>query len=166
MDLSETKEILARIAAVDNRDLSEATAKAWHEIIGELNYSVAVRALKLAQRDPKVNWLQPKDIIAKVHDATTELNKEQQAEKIQDQREAIPSPKPSNFDEMIHFYTELKKISPWPKEVPSGAMTMGTQHSKPVAHYRQLTPMEIDREARKAAEKVGWEIPEPIWERP
>lgn len=164
MNLRETKEILARIAAVDNRDLSEATATAWHEVIGDLEYTVAVRALKLAQRDPKTSWLQPKHLMEKVHEATAQLNRELQAERAEDDQEWVPCPKPVNFDEMVHFYTELKKVSPWPTEKPSGALTMGTSYTKPVPHYRQLSPLEIDREVRKAAEKVGWDIPEPIWE--
>lgn len=163
MNLRETKEILARIAAVDNRDLSEATAEAWHEVIGDLDYTVAKRALKMAQRDPKVAWLQPRHLMEKVHDATAELNSEQLREKAQDEGDYVPCPKPDNFEELVAFYTELKKVSPWPTEKPSGAMTMGTSHTKPVPHYRQLSGLELDREIQKAADKVGWKIPEPVW---
>lgn len=164
MNLRETKELLARVAAVDNRELSEATAEAWHELIGDLDFTVAKRALKLAQRDQNVQWLQPKHIVAKVHDATAELNREVQSEKTQREDEWVPCSKPSNFDEMVNFYTQLRQKAPWATEKPSGMMTVGTGHTRPQPHFRQLTGLELEREVERSAESVGWKIPEPRWD--
>ncbi len=76
MHINETKQILARVAAVDSRELSEAMAQAWHDIIGHIDYTVAVRAVILAQRDPQIQWIQPKHVLGKAVDATLELNRE------------------------------------------------------------------------------------------
>jgi sugar-specific transcriptional regulator TrmB len=163
MNLRETKELLARVAAVDNRELSEAMAEQWQELIGDLNFKVAKRALKLAQRDQKVQWVQPKDIVAKMHDAIAELNREVQSEKSEEQEEWVPCPKPSNYDQMVSFYRELYQKAPWATEKATGMLTVGTTHSKPQPHHRQLYNLELDREVEKSAEAVGWTIPQPEW---
>jgi len=76
VNIAQSKQILEEVSVIDNRKLSNELVAAWHKIIGHLDYSVAERALLLARRDPNVSYLEPKHLIAKVRDATIELNDE------------------------------------------------------------------------------------------
>ena len=147
MTLTETKELLAKIAAVDNRDLSELTAKAWYEVISSISYKVAERALVLARQDPKINWLEPKHILAKSRDAIMELNQEQANKTMSDSDRWVPSDPPKNYAEILTFYRELYKVAPW--DVYAGN----------VICYGS----ELDRRIQKSADKVGWAVPVPVW---
>ena len=80
MNIAQSKQILEEVSVIDNRKLSNELVSAWHKIIGHLDYSVAERALLLARRDPNISYLEPKHVIAKVRDATIELNDELRAD--------------------------------------------------------------------------------------
>ena len=80
MNLSEAKSLLDEVAAIDNRKLSPELVTAWHKVIGHVDYRVAERALVLARRDPAIQYLEPKHIVAKTRDAIIELNAEQREE--------------------------------------------------------------------------------------
>jgi len=80
MNLAESKKLLDEVSAIDNRKLSNELVSAWHKVIGHLDYKVAERALVLARRDPQVQYLEPKHIVAKTRDAIIELNEEQRSE--------------------------------------------------------------------------------------
>ncbi len=68
------------------------------------------------------------------------------------------SAKPKNFQEMYEFYRELAKVNPWPTTKFGGYTEKGARID------RQMTQDELDASARKAAEEMGWTIPEPIFE--
>lgn len=68
------------------------------------------------------------------------------------------SAKPKNFQEMYEFYRELAKVNPWPTTKFGGYTEKGTRID------RQMNQDELDESARKAAEEMGWTIPEPIFE--
>lgn len=163
MTLDETKDILARVSAVDGRELSEVTAQGWHDLLSDLSHTVAVRALMMAQKDHNIQWVQPKHILAKVPNATAELNREAQQEKTHREDEWVSCPKPTNFDELVAFYNALRKRAPWVTEKPSGMMTVGTSQVKPQVHMRQLSGLELQREIEKSAQSLGWEIPQAEW---
>lgn len=163
MNLDETKDILARVSAVDGRELSEVTAQAWQELLSDLNHTVAVRAVKLAQKDHHIRWIEPKHILAKVPLATAELNRETQLEKTNGAEEWVACPKPSNFEDLVSFYNALRKVAPWKTEKFSGMMTVGSDQVKPQPHIRPLSALELQREIEKSAESVGWDIPEAEW---
>jgi hypothetical protein len=57
MQISETKEILRRVALIDNRKVSPETIEAWHGIIGSIPFEIAQEALKLAQQDGTIKYL-------------------------------------------------------------------------------------------------------------
>ena len=163
MNLRDTKELLARIAAVDNRDLSEATAQAWHEVIGHLSFPVAERALTLARQDPKVDYLQPKHIIEKTRDAINELNQVQRALEEPDESKWQACDKPINFDEVVEFWKQVYQHQPWDRYTKTGAVTAGTNHSKGAPIEINVSAQELDRRARQSAAKLGWDVPEMRW---
>lgn len=163
MNINETKQLLSRVAAVDNRDLSEAMAVEWHDLIGHLQYSVADRALTLARKDPMIDWIQPKHILMKARDAITELNKEEQVGKIPDEANWQGVSKPDNFDEMVQFYRELWRDAPWDRYIKTSAMTVGTSHTAPRPIVILASDVEIDRRARESARRLGRAVPEARW---
>jgi len=163
MNLRDTKELLAKIAAVDNRDLSEATAQAWHDVVGHLSFPVAKRALKLARQDPKVDYLQPRHIIEKTRDAISELNKSQRTLEEPDESKWQPCSKPVNFDEVVKFWNEVYQNEPWERYTKTGAVSAGTSHSPGVPIEINVSPQELDRRARQSAAKLGWQVPEMRW---
>lgn len=75
MQLSETKELLKEIAAVDNRKMDADTLTVWHSYIGHLRFDVAREALRLARLDDRVNWLEPRHLQSWVSQAGANVAK-------------------------------------------------------------------------------------------
>lgn len=163
MNLTETKELLAKIAAVDNRDLSEITAKAWFEVIGGLSYTVAERALVLARQDPKINWLEPRHILEKSRDAIGQLNREEISKQEPEDSTWKSCDKPTNYDEMVEFYRKLYQVAPWDAYTKTGQYTAGTTHTQPKQITVLVSENELASRIRQSADKVGWTVPEARW---
>ena len=163
MNLTEVKELLAKIAAVDNRDLSEITAKAWYEVIGSLSYTVADKALVLARQDPKINWLEPKHILEKSRDAIVQLNRQEALDQEPEESGWQPCDKPSNFEEMVTFYRELYKVAPWDAYTKTGSYTAGSTHTRPRQISRLVSEAELQSRIQQSADKVGWTVPVAQW---
>ena len=51
MNIQETNQLLIRIQVIDNRQIGDSTVIAWHELVGDLDYGLAVEAVKLHQRE-------------------------------------------------------------------------------------------------------------------
>jgi len=68
MNVRETARVLAKAAAVDNRDVSEVNVMAWHEIIGDLDLAECLEAVARHRRDSPGVYLEPGHVrrIAKV----------------------------------------------------------------------------------------------------
>ena len=69
MNKAEVKLLLADVAAIDNRRVSEETVTAWYAVLGHLSLPVAQRALVMARQDEKVDYLEPKHIVSRARDA-------------------------------------------------------------------------------------------------
>lgn len=72
MTPDETKKILAKAALVDNRTIDLETIRAWHEIIGDLNYPEALQALTIHRRE-STDYLQPAHIRINIRKAREHL---------------------------------------------------------------------------------------------
>lgn len=94
MRKSETEIILRKVAALDNRIVTEETVDTWHDVVGHIDYTVAERALIKARQDVNVNWLEPRHLVAKARDAIIELNDEARelAREAEDEGRADPEP--------------------------------------------------------------------------
>ncbi len=95
MQKTDTEYLLRKIAAVDNRTVTDETVETWHEIVGHLSWQVAERALVKARQDPYVGWLEPRHLVGKARDAIIEINDEALlvARKADDDGRAEPEPK-------------------------------------------------------------------------
>jgi len=90
MQISETKELLRQISLVDNRKITPDTIEAWHGIIGAIPFEIARSALKLAQQDASIKYLEPRNIIAWSKEAAFRLDRN----KPKDEEVLIGSPMP------------------------------------------------------------------------
>jgi hypothetical protein len=75
MNLSETKLLLKEIADIDNRKLDEAVAHAWLAVLSPIPLEIAREAHILARRDDRINYLEPKHIVAWAKEAAFRLDK-------------------------------------------------------------------------------------------
>lgn len=90
MQISETKEILRRVALIDNRKVSPETIEAWHGIIGSIPFEIAQEALKLAQQDGTIKYLEPRHVYAWSKEAAFRIDRNKPVEVPKGQ----PSPQP------------------------------------------------------------------------
>jgi hypothetical protein len=75
MNKAEVKLLLADVAAIDNRRVSEETVNAWSGVLGHLSLPVAQRALIMARQDEKVDYLEPRHIVGRARDARMALDR-------------------------------------------------------------------------------------------
>jgi hypothetical protein len=75
MNKAEVKLLLADVAAIDNRRVTEETVVAWHAVLGHLSLPVAQKALVMARQDEKVDYLEPRHIVARARDARMAIDR-------------------------------------------------------------------------------------------
>jgi hypothetical protein len=64
MTKNQLKEIMEFLSAIDNRQLTAEKLQVWFDLIGYLDFEVARDAVILAVREPSINYLEPKHVIA------------------------------------------------------------------------------------------------------
>lgn len=75
MQISNTQELLKNIAVLDNRKVTPETIKAWHSVIGFLDFEVAKEALRLAQADGTIRYLEPRHIVSWSREARYQIER-------------------------------------------------------------------------------------------
>jgi hypothetical protein len=74
MQIAETAQIVQRVTVIDGRVASDQMVKAWHDLIGHLQFEVANRAATLALQDYQIPQVAPKHVLGKMPSAVAELN--------------------------------------------------------------------------------------------
>ena len=99
MNKSEVKLLLADVAAIDNRRVTEETVVAWHAVLGHLSLPVAQKALVMARQDEKVDYLEPRHIVSRARDARMAIDRgpEARAEEAKWRSEPEPICVPHNL---------------------------------------------------------------------
>jgi hypothetical protein len=99
MQINETKKLLFQIAVIDNRKLSDEVAEGWHKVIGHIPFEIAEEALKLAQQDTSIRYLEPRHIVGWAKEAAFRLdrNKPREAEVIR----GAPQPRCKEHNKLI-----------------------------------------------------------------
>lgn len=92
MNKSEVKLLLADVAAIDNRRVTEETVVAWHAVLGHLSLPVAQKALVMARQDEKVDYLEPKHIVARARDARMAIERSPDSRAEESSWRAEPEP--------------------------------------------------------------------------
>lgn len=86
----EAKTLMEEIAAVDGRKLTPETVATWQGILGSMPLDVAREAHKMARRDDRVNYLEPKHIVSWAREAAFKLDREKP--KAEEKVEGSPMP--------------------------------------------------------------------------
>lgn len=99
MNMAETRILLEEIAAIDNRDVTPEVVATWNGILGTMPLDVAKLAHKLARRDEKVRYLEPKNIVSWAREAAFQLDKEKP--KVEVKVEPKPQPRCKAHNKLI-----------------------------------------------------------------
>jgi len=73
---TEVAKLLDEIAAVDNRKVGPEQVEAWHGVISQIPYDIAREALRMARKDERTTWLEPRHIVSWAKDAALRLDRE------------------------------------------------------------------------------------------
>ena len=112
MQKLETERLVRKLAVLDNRTVNDGVVDAWHELVGHLTYTVAELALRKARQDASINWVEPKHVLAKAHDAARELNDEatRLARQAEEAGTGAPEPKCAEHGLRITTCVECCKV--------------------------------------------------------
>lgn len=99
MEKSETAKILAKAALIDNRRIDRETVEAWHEVIGHVDYDVAMAALTIHRRTSS-EYLLPAHIIANLRKAREQRTLDA------NRMRALDPPKPQPRTKMPEWFRE------------------------------------------------------------
>lgn len=73
MNENETKQLLAEIAVIDGREISDEAIKIWADILKLIPLDIAREAHKLCRQDDQIRYLEPKHIYAKAKQAAQKM---------------------------------------------------------------------------------------------
>lgn len=73
MNINETKQLLAEIAVIDGREVTDEAVGIWHSILDRIPLDIAQEAHKLTRQDERVRYLEPKHIYARAMQAAERL---------------------------------------------------------------------------------------------
>lgn len=96
---SEVAQLLAKAALIDNRKVDAATVEAWHEVIGHVDYNVALLALTLHRRTSS-EYLMPAHIISNLRKARDQIAIESSRQR------ALDPPKPAPRTKMPEWFRD------------------------------------------------------------
>jgi hypothetical protein len=83
MNMTETKQLMEEISAIDGRKLTPETVAAWQGILCNIPLDIASEAHKLARRDDRINYLEPRHIVSWAKEAAYKLDRDAPKEKIE-----------------------------------------------------------------------------------
>jgi hypothetical protein len=98
MLMDQTSELLTVLAAVDNREVTEFTIGAWHEVIGHLDYSIARAAVIAARQNTTISYVEPRHVLAHAETLHSQRERQQRIAAAGQERIYKTSPKPANFE--------------------------------------------------------------------
>ena len=75
MNNAETAELLREVAILDNRKVSQDLIDQWQSILGHIPLDIAREAHKLARKDERVTYLEPRHIVSWAREAAYKLDR-------------------------------------------------------------------------------------------
>jgi len=91
MTPEQTKQIVDFISATKNTVPTDKTYGAWHIIISELDFEQARQAAIRAVKDPSINFIEPKHILAKASVLVEEAKTEERRQRAMQELEPVQS---------------------------------------------------------------------------
>ncbi len=76
MNKTETAKLLDEIAVIDNRKVTADLVAQWQGILGHIPYEIATEAHRLARKDERVTWLEPRHIVSWAREAAYKLDRQ------------------------------------------------------------------------------------------
>jgi len=108
MQKLDTERLVRKLAVLDNRQVNDGVVDGWHELIGHLSFQVAELALRKARQDVNINWVEPKHLLAKAHEAARELNEEATRLARQAEENGTGAPEPKCAEHGLRITTCLE----------------------------------------------------------
>lgn len=99
MNLSQTTEILDYLSAIDGRVVTAEKVKAWHDVIGFMEFDLAKESAVLAHRQENISYVEPKHIIAMSHKVKENARTDESRKRA---LEGTPTVKGSPMPKCIH----------------------------------------------------------------
>ena len=84
MKKTETEQLLREMFAIDGRKIDADKLLAWHNVLEYMPLDIAQRALRMARQDERINFVEPKHIIAKAKEAAEAMDREEQRKQKQE----------------------------------------------------------------------------------
>lgn len=83
MNINETRQLLAEIAIIDGREVTDEAVAIWQDILQRIPLDIAQEAHKLTRQDERVRYLEPKHIYSRAMQAAERLAALEEREKNQ-----------------------------------------------------------------------------------
>lgn len=133
MNHREVGAVLAKAAAIDNRDVGQAAVMAWHEIIGDLDLAECLEAVARHRRDAPGVYLEPGHVrrIAKV--IRDECRKGEVIKALPPSRFAVPPEEVRELLEEIATKRSVPAAEATPKAPPTRSESI---HARALARAR------------------------------
>lgn len=115
MNIEQTSFVLAKAAAIDNRNQSDAAILAWHEIIGDLDYRDALAAVTRHRIDSPDVYLQPGHVLRLAAQVRKERQDRERADEQQRELEAYAAtagPLTDRSEEIRAFVGRVRSVLP------------------------------------------------------
>lgn len=90
MNMTETKQLLEEISAVDGRKLTPENVAVWQGILCNIPLDIASEAHKLARRDDRINYLEPRHIVSWAKEAAYQLDRDSKKPEVKIQSSPQP----------------------------------------------------------------------------
>jgi hypothetical protein len=94
MNIDETKQLLAEIAVIDGREVSDEAVAIWQDILQRIPLDIAQEAHKLSRQDSSIRYLEPKHIYSRAMQAAERLAAIEEQQKRQSKVHAANLSKP------------------------------------------------------------------------
>lgn len=136
MDELQTSKLLTMASAADGREVETPTVLMWHDVIGHLEYDLAIDAMRACLKDDSIyGKFQPKDLLR--HAEAIQRLRDRDKRKLNAGRkeEWHGDPKPANFEEMALAYNEQRyaQASGEPERIAAANRAV----SEELGRYRQ-----------------------------
>lgn len=81
MNINETKQLLAEIAVIDGREITDEAVKIWADILELIPLDIAQEAHRQCRQDDRIRYLEPKHIYANAMNAARKLAEDERKHK-------------------------------------------------------------------------------------